>query len=129
MPDVLTDIVPIETDAFFTDATTGERIRYYRFTEYDDRAIAVDVADMLAEGETLSAGEVTPHLVLWKSTTESAHTDEDDLMVGVPTVSGTEIRQRVAGLTPQRWYRLYLTFGPTGNKRTVTALIRVMDSL
>jgi len=121
---VATDWQPIATDVTYTSPTTGEREYSLKWTQYDDDEVAVDLAADLAAEETLVS--VDAHLWLLRATSESNDTDADSLLVDAPVVEGTMVRQRVAGLTKDRVYRLFIEFGSPGNHRTVTAVIEVV---
>ena len=122
MPEIVTDWRRIDTDATWTDAE-GRRHFVWPWIRYNDDEIAVDIAESLAEGE--SPTNLEAHLWLLKATTEPADADADDLLVGGPVASGTTVKQRMAELAYPRKYRLYLVYGPAGNRRTTTAVIEV----
>lgn len=120
---VLTDYRPIASDIRFLDPDTGERRYYLEWTQYTDDEVAVDLSASLAEGETIV--DLETHLWLLASTSEGSDTNEDDLMPTPPTTSGAVVRQRIAGLTKDRYYRLFIEFGVAGNHRVQSVVIRV----
>ena len=121
---VYTDWQPIATDAKYYNTTTQTTEHTWPWIQYADDEIAIDIGDALAEGEAIE-GLVT-HLWLLKSTSEASNTNEDDLLEGAPTTSGTIVKQRMNGLVFERIYRLFIGFGPAGNHRYVTAVIEVV---
>lgn len=117
MPDILTDWVPIATDA------RNGSDRYWPWVRQNDDEVAVDLADMLDSGESITNLAVT--MLQLKSTTESADTDATSLIVSSSS-SGTVVKVRMASLVYQRVYRMTITFGPAGNKRSATAVVWVV---
>ncbi len=119
---IVTDWQPIATDAVWEDED-GNRRYTWDMTHYDDDRVPIDLSPALAVGET--ASNLVSKLWQLKSVTESADLDvSGTLLLDAAGLEGTIVTQRVIGLTVERVYRLFITFGPSGNKRTRTAVIR-----
>ena len=91
-----------------------------------DYPAAIDLVDQLAEGESVQ----NPATALWllRADGEADHVDKSDLKVGGPTINGTVVMQRLAGLARGRYYRLFVTHGSSGNRRSASAVIKVGDT-
>lgn len=120
-----TDWRPIDTDARDENPTTGETEYSWKWIQYNDDEIAIDLSDTLAEGETISG--LTTHLWLLPALGEAqVLVDADAKLQGPPTASGVTVRQRISGLVLGRVYRLYVGVGDAGNHRNVTVVIEVV---
>lgn len=120
-----TDWRPILTDATFRNPDTGETEYSWRWIQYNDDEIAIDLANILAEGET--ASDLDLHLWRLAATDEAVDpVAADDKLQGDPVLEGSVVKQRISGLEPFRVYRLFVGVGPAGNHRNITAVIEVV---
>jgi hypothetical protein len=116
---------PIATDATYVNPSTGETEYSWKWVAGNDDEVPVDVSASLATGEDIS-GQVSTKLVMLKSTSEADDTLTTGLLQGAPVVVGGLVKQRMADLDYPRVYRLHVTIGPAGNRRTITAVIEVV---
>lgn len=89
-----------------------------------DEQVALDLADQLDEGETLSAGTIA--LTLWRIGLDGKTAEADvsgTSLVGAATVSGTVVLQRLDDLARGRSYRLEVLHGAAANRRGASLLI------
>ncbi len=86
----------------------------------DDRPVSIDLVKQLASGETITNS--TARLWLLGEGT-NAETEYAAGLVGTVTVNGTVVSQRVATLTKGRVYRMVITHGAAGNRRSVEVFI------
>lgn len=120
-----TDWQPFPTDAVFVNTQTGETEYSWKWVQYNDDEIPIDLTDSMAEGETPT--NLSAHLWLLPATDEVQElVAADDKIEGAPSVTGNVVRVRLNELAFQRVYRLYVGFGPAGNHRNVTAVIEVV---
>lgn len=92
-------------------------------SQYHDGPISFDLAAMLSEAEVVTDPVFV--LRLLPTTAGAAEEEFPAGLVGSPAVDGTVVSQRVAGLTFGRVYRLVLTFGAAGDRRSTEVFIPV----
>lgn len=123
-----TDWQPIATDTTYENPVTRETEYSWKWTQYNDDQIAVNLSDAIADTEVVTG--LTTHLVQLPAITDVVQdpVDADDKFQGSPpTLDGTIVRQRMSDLTEVgRVYRLYVGVGDPGNHRIVTTVIEVV---
>ena len=93
-------------------------------SQFHDGPISFDLTARLDEGETPTNPVFA--LRLLPTVAGGDETDFPAGLVGSPGIAGNIVSQRVAGLTFGRVYRLVLTFGAAGDRRSTEVFVRVV---